>query len=165
MPTNTSARITAVIRRVLPGLRHYSSWLAIRAEILAAPVDEHSLNVQIKELWKNYASTLTLLASTFSVEDLPEIEYILEEDVDVLGFKPLEHECRIRRYYDEISATRKPRYYDQGVKVHHCDVEILGRIRDILMDGAKLQLDEVRLKLSNYMTVTNMTSRVLQSSF
>ena len=155
---NSTGRTTAVARRVLPVLRHYSSWLAIRAEILIAEVGDSPLNVQIKELWKTYANTLTLLASTFSSADLPVIDYVLEEDEDILGFKPLKHECREWRYRDEVSGIRKPKYHDQGVEVHHTNIEMLGRIRDLIMDGLKLQLVEVSLRPSSLAIGTKSVS-------
>ena len=141
--SNGSDKITAVARRVLPGLRHYSSWLTIRAKLLVAQVGESSLTVQMKELWKTYANSLTLLASTFPAQDLPAIDYLLEEDEDTLGFKPMENENTVSRYYDDESGTRKPKYHDHGIARHHPNVEMLGRIRDLLRDGLKLQLDEV----------------------
>ncbi len=147
-PSNGSEKVTAVARRVLPGLRHYSSWLTIRAKLLIAQADNDSLNVQIKELWKTYANTLTLLASTFPVEALPAIDYLLEEDEDTVGFKPLENEITTRRYYSQESGIRKPKYHDHGIERHHPNIEMLGRIRDLLLDGLQLQMEEVSLKSS-----------------
>lgn len=96
-------------------------------------------------MWKSYANTLTLLASTFPVDDLPAIDYLLEEDEDTLGFKPLANESTMRRYYREGSGIRKPKYHDHGIGTHHSSIEMLGRIRDLLLDGLQLQLQEVSL--------------------
>ena len=95
-------------------------------------------------MWKIYASTLTLLASTFSVSELPNLEYQLEEDVDTLGFKPFDNENTRRRYYDADSGSLKAKFSDPGVQRHHPNVEMYARVRDFLTDGMFLQLQEVR---------------------
>lgn len=164
MPSNGSEKTTAVARRVLPGLRHYSSWLTIHAKQLIAEAGNDSLNVQIKEMWKSYANTLTLLASTFPVDALPEIRYLLEEDEDTLGFKPLEHESTLRRYYSQESGIRKPKYHDHGIERYHSNIEMLGRIRDLLLDGLELQLQEVSLKPSYHTTGLTLSLRITQSN-
>lgn len=139
-------KVTAVARRVLPALRQYSSWLVSNAALLVAEVGDTSLNVQIKELWKIYASTLTLLATTFPVSELPRIEYLLEEDVDTLGFKPFTNDRTWKRYFQDQNRetrNRKPKWNDRGVERQHPNVEMLGRIRDFLVDGLTLATDEV----------------------
>ena len=133
-------------RRILPALRQYSSWLVSNAALLVAEVGDTSLNVQIKELWKIYASTLTLLAATFPVSELPSIEYLLEEDVDTLGFKPFTNDSTWKRYYHDErreKRDRKAKWNDCGVERHHPNVEMLGRIRDFLVDGLTLATNEV----------------------
>jgi len=139
-----SAKLTAVLRRVLPGLRHYSSWLISNATILAAGVGDTMLTVQVKGLWKIYANALTLLVSTFPVSGLPSsVEYLLEEDEDTLGFKPFMNENIQRRYYSEDTGSQKPRWHDHGVHRHHPNLEMLGRVRDLLTDGMVLHSQEV----------------------
>ena len=162
--SNGSDKITAVARRVLPGLRHYSSWLTIRAKLLIAQIGDSSLNVQTKELWKTYANTLTLLASTFPVHNLLGIDYLLEEDEDTLGFKPLDQESTVSRYYGQEPGIRKPKYHDHSIERHHPNIEMLGRIRDLLVDGLKLQLDEVNLNAESIYDIINLSCRIYQSS-
>ncbi|KAI9877059.1 MAG: hypothetical protein M1830_004909 [Pleopsidium flavum] len=144
-PSKGLEKVTAVARRILPALRHYSSWLVSNAALLIAEVGDTSLNVQIKELWKIYANTLTLLAATFPVSELPNIEYLLEEDVDTLGFKPFTKDRTWKRYFHDErqeSRDRKSKWNDRGVERHHPNVEMLGRIRDFLIDGLTLATDE-----------------------
>ena len=136
--TNGSEKITLVARRVLPGLRHYSSWLMSSPALLAADIGDTSLNVQIKELWKIYANTLTLLAATFPVPDLPSLDYLLEEDEDTLGFKPFEKDPNSTRYDYQTNRARMPKYHDHGIERHHPNIEMLGRVRDFLTDGLEL---------------------------
>ncbi|KAI9826923.1 MAG: hypothetical protein M1832_005862 [Thelocarpon impressellum] len=133
-------RMTAVTRRVLPGLRHYSSWLTSNSALLVSQVGDDSLNVQIKELWKVYANSLTLLAATFRPETLPSAAYLLEEDEDTLGFKPFGTDKSKSRYFD--GDQPKPRMHDAGVERHHPNVEMLVRVRDFLTDGLELAVDE-----------------------
>ncbi|KKA21903.1 hypothetical protein T310_4067 [Rasamsonia emersonii CBS 393.64] len=132
-------KVTVVARRVLPALRHYSSWLLTNsAELVAQRQDKDtSLAVQIKEFWKIYANTLTLLASTFDVANLPDIEYLLEEDEETLGFKPLVNDATSRRYLD-AKGQQKPRMLDPGVERNHPNLEMLYRIREFVIDGLDL---------------------------
>ena len=143
-PSSGSIKITAVTRRVLPALRLYSSWLLSNAEILAAQVGDNVLNVQVRELWKIYATALTLMTSTFAVSQLPEVDYLLDEDENTMGFKPLDNETTKRRYYAGADlVVQRPKYHDRGIQRHHPNVEMLGRIRDLLTDGMIQHLDEV----------------------
>lgn len=138
-------QISAVARRVLPGLRHYSSWLTSNTAVLVRHLElDTPLSVQVKELWKIYASTLTLLASTFAVSSLPCIEYLLEEDEDTLGFKPFENERARSRYCLGDPNVKKPKWHNEGVERHHPNVEMAGRIRDFLAEGLRLAVDEVK---------------------
>ncbi|EIT72575.1 hypothetical protein AFCA_000565 [Aspergillus flavus] len=136
---NGPDKITAVARRVLPALRNYSSWLLTVSHLLVAHKEEKDtpLSVQIIEFWKIYANTLTLLASTFDVVLLPEIDYLLEEDEETLCFVPLNKEATSRRYLD-TSGRQKPRMNDLGVERNHPNMEMLYRIREFVIDGLDL---------------------------
>ena len=139
-----SAKLTAVTRRVLPGLRHYSSWLVSNAVVLVAELGDASLDVRIQELWVAYAKAMTILVSTFPVAGLPPpLGYLLDEDEDTLAFKPLDNQDAQRRYYDEVTGYRKPKWHDRGIHRQHPNIEMLGRIRDLLTDGMLIQSREV----------------------
>ena len=143
-PSTDFTQISVVARRVLPGLRHYSSWLTSNTAILIEQQSQDTpLSVQIKELWKIYASTLTLLASTFPVSALTAIDYLLEEDEDTLGFKPFENERAQGRYYQSGLAITKPKWHTNGVERQHPNLEMSGRIRDFLAEGLALAVDSV----------------------
>lgn len=102
------------------------------------------LAVQVREMWRLYAHALTLLVTTFPVSALPPpVEYLLEEDEDTQGFKPLMNENTQRRYYSEETGSQKPTWHDRGVQRHHPNLEMLGRIRDLLTDGMVLHSQEV----------------------
>ncbi|KAB8073551.1 hypothetical protein BDV29DRAFT_191698 [Aspergillus leporis] len=133
---NGPDKITAVARRVLPALRNYSSWLLTVSHLLVTNREEKDtpLAVQITEFWKIYANTLTLLASTFDVVLLPEIDYLLEEDEETLCFVPLNKEATSRRYLDP-NGREKPRMNDPEVERNHPNIEMLYRIREFVIDG------------------------------
>ncbi|RAK73438.1 uncharacterized protein BO72DRAFT_244552 [Aspergillus fijiensis CBS 313.89] len=132
-------KVTVVARRVLPALRNYSSWLLTVSHLLAAHKQEKDtpLAVQITEFWKIYANTLTLLASTFDVVHLPEIDYLLEEDEETLAFAPLSKDTTCRRYLGS-NGQQKPRINDPGVERNHPNMEMLYRIREFVIDGLDL---------------------------
>lgn len=136
---NGPDKLTVVARRILPALRHYSSWLLITSDFLITQKEEKdsSLAIQIQEFWKIYAGTLTLLASTFDVLQLPEIDYLLEEDEESLGFVPLDQPATSRRYLGP-GQHLKPRVTDPGVERSHPNMEMLYRIREFVIDGLDL---------------------------
>ncbi|KAL8693757.1 MAG: hypothetical protein Q9224_003695, partial [Gallowayella concinna] len=85
-----TACITSSLRRILPGLRYYSSWLISRATLLSLHQDDTTLDRFVKEFWIVYAEALSLLIPTIRFETVPRIEYLLEEDEAILGFRPLQ---------------------------------------------------------------------------
>lgn len=136
-------KVTVVARRILPTLRNYSSWLLTASPLLVAYKEKDTpLSVQITEFWKIYANTLTILALTFEVVHLPEIDYLLEEDEETLGFAPLDQEATCRRYLDS-SNRRKPGMHDEGVERSHPNIEMLYRIREFVIDGLDLVVGNV----------------------
>ncbi len=78
IPNDSSGRLSAAARRVLPCLRQYSSWLVSNASYLVAFADDAFMGVQIKEFWRVYADGLTLIAATFRNTKLPSLEYLLD---------------------------------------------------------------------------------------
>ncbi|KKK13414.1 hypothetical protein P175DRAFT_047883 [Aspergillus ochraceoroseus IBT 24754] len=132
-------KVTVVARRILPALRNYSSWLLTVNNLLMAYKEEKDtpLAVQVTEFWKVYANALTLLASTFDVVHLPEVDYLLEEDEETLCFSPFSKGATSRRYLD-TNGQQKPRMNDPGVERNHPNIEMLYRIREFVIDGLDL---------------------------
>ncbi|RVD88046.1 uncharacterized protein DFL_002244 [Arthrobotrys flagrans] len=121
--------VSAVTRRMLPSLRLYSAWLLISHHILVNETNDMSLNVQVKQLWQTYATTLSLLQSTFPMRSLSQSPYLLEEDDDIAGFKPLMDTSESRRLGKEVAGV-------QGRD--HPNQESLTRILYLLEDGIEL---------------------------
>ena len=140
---SSSEKITAVARRLLPSLRLYSLWLEVNVRFLCAELNESTLDIQIKEFWKIYASTLTLLASTFPPADLQAavVEYQLEEDEDTVGFRPLVKPSDPQS--DPLQT--KPRFHDAGVERQHPNMEMMSRVTDLLLSG----MQHVRAQVSS----------------
>jgi hypothetical protein len=129
-----SDKITAVARRILPGLRLYSTWFARYWQVLNANIADTLTTVDIQELWKAYAATLTLLTSSFPVDQLPQESYMLEEDVDTIGFQPLVSPDTMKLWYN--GGTMKQKFSD--LERNHPNVEMLMRVKDLLIDGLVL---------------------------
>lgn len=129
-----SDKITAVARRILPGLRLYSTWFQRYWQVLNANIADTLTTVDVQELWKAYAATLTLLASSFPVDQLPQESYMLEEDTETIGFQPLVSPDTMKLWYD--GEVIKPKWTD--LERNHPNVEMLMRVKDLLVDGLVL---------------------------
>lgn len=129
--------ITAVTRRILPALRHYSTWLVATAPVIVTQSDS-TFDVHIKEMWSMYCTTLNLLLNAFpkSLESC-EVDYLLEEDAATVGFKPFKDSPLCRNYHD-ADGRLKRRTTDLGVSRHHPNVEMFARIKGLLQDGVDL---------------------------
>jgi len=139
--------ITAIARRVLPALRQYSTWLASSASFLMAvsapQTSDITMTTRIIELWNLYATVLTKLSIMFPVAELPDVKYLLEEDESTVGFEPfldsnLPTGCNL---FKSVSGEMKPRITDQGLAREHPNVEMQSRIRDILIVGLSLAMN------------------------
>lgn len=121
--------VSAVTRRMLPSLRLYSAWLLISHHILINETNDMSLNIQVKQLWQTYATTLSLMLSAFPIRGLKSSDYVLEEDEDISGFRPLQ----------DISTTRKLGKESANEKERdHPNDESLARILFLIEDGIEL---------------------------
>ncbi|KAF2849114.1 hypothetical protein T440DRAFT_508900 [Plenodomus tracheiphilus IPT5] len=132
--THLSDKITAVARRILPGLRLYSTWFSRYWQVLNANIADTLTTVDVQELWKAYAATLTLLASSFPVDQLPQESYMLEEDTETIGFQPLISPDTMKLWYD--GGVMKQKWTD--LERNHPNVEMLMRVKDLLIDGLLL---------------------------
>ena len=150
-PDKAHDKITAITRRILPALRQYSTWLVSQAHILVAK-HPGSTSVYIKELWKMFADVATALITYFPDTELPSLDYLLEEDQTTVGFKPLrdpELAPNANLYIDE-KGMLKARCTDPGVERSHPNIEMKGRVRDILLCAVTLATrDDSPLSVEN----------------
>ncbi|KAK5130494.1 hypothetical protein LTR08_001974 [Meristemomyces frigidus] len=141
---NPAARLTPTMQRILPGLRVYSSWLLSNVHILAGLASDDTLKDAISQLWQTYTRALGLVANddVFGIWALEEfrVTYMLEEDVDTIGFKPLQNEWTKvwRNWSDKDGSAMKPRFSDHSVVRMPPDEEILARLMGLLDDGMYL---------------------------
>ena len=149
------SRLTSLARSVLPSLRLSSMWLLTNSQILVAGIGDQHLKAAINDFWVLYTDCLSRAAAIFPVQELPECSYQLEEDVDAIGFKPLECERTQKTWLDATTSERKSKYNDNGLHRLSPDLEMLARIRELMIDGLLLAVDEVRIGLFKLLEVTN----------
>ena len=143
--TDLASRLTDVSRRVLPALRLYSSWLLSTTNLLAGLSTEESLTGAIDQFWRTYARSVDVIAAVFPIwdlEDLDEVTYCLEEDVDTIGFKPILHERANKIWRNKQTGLLKHRFSDAGVTRASIDEEMLARVKEFLVDGLFLANDD-----------------------
>ena len=135
-----TARLTLILRHVLPALRIYSAWLLPSVPLLAGVAGFDQLANPVDTFWTIYAKTVDLIALVFPIwdlDELPELQYLLQEDADTLGFKPLMDEKTNKLWFQQ-SGARKPRWSDAGIKQLSGDTEMLVRAKSFLADGVSL---------------------------
>lgn len=139
-----SGALPPIARRLLPCIRYYQSWLTSRAALLSIHLSDAVMGPLVQELWAVYAATLSSLVSITNFEDIPRLDYLLEDDEEVLGFRPLQDGQPEQRYIDMVSQKPKPKCQAKGVKRHHPNIEMLCRVRDFVEDALELVQSDVR---------------------
>lgn len=137
---------TVLARRILPGIRLYSTWLLGRAAIVVEQSKNDQLTMYIATMWQTYADTLSLIVSNYHADDLLQVDYLLEEDEETIGFKPFREIEDCRHYLDYEGRLKPcaahPAYpSDTGPQRNHPNTEMLSRVRDILRIGLQLSTD------------------------
>lgn len=140
---SSTSEMDPIVQRILPALRHYSSWLLVRAKLLSAQLEEEFFKVEVQELWRAYASILTLLNNVSHKDGTIKIHYLLEEDEEVAGSKLFDDDLVKHRFNFQGSSVRKPKWHNQGVERHDPNLEMLGRVCTLVQDGLNLANDEV----------------------
>lgn len=142
------AKLTPTIRRILPALRVYSAWLLPNVQIIAGLSSDATLESVIGAFWPAYTRAIGLVTNEdvfgiWALEDF-RANYMLEEDVDTLEFKPLQNEWTKvwRNWREKDSAAPKPRFSDRGVERMSVDEEMLARLMGMLDDGMHLAYEE-----------------------
>ncbi|KAI4230732.1 MAG: hypothetical protein LQ349_006067 [Xanthoria aureola] len=144
--------VTSTVRRLLPSLRYYSAWLISRAAILSVHLGDSAMDHVVKEFWAIYAETTSLLSSASEMIGLPRLDYLLEEDADIIGFRHLQEVQLQRKPSVSEASMRRTKHCDVGFTRVPSDVEMRCRIRDFLEDSLELIENDVR---STYPTCPN----------
>lgn len=134
-------KILVASGRILPALRVYSCWLYQNSQLLFGLKGDPTLAPSIESFWKAYGRTLDLVASNFSVWELETyspVPYMLEEDVNTLGFEPLIARSggkANRVWKDMATGIFKPRFSDREISRFSPAEEMLCRVYGFLEDG------------------------------
>lgn len=139
---------------VLPHLRIYNAWLRKNVSFIATLTDEASVRVH-QQFWYTYSQCLTVMAEVFPADALPDLPYLLEEDVDTIGFQPLHCDATRSIWYND-GKLRTPWHASSGTS-RPTSAEVLFRIRGILVTGLELAFDSVRSGEPSLTSLTGVT--------
>ena len=137
--------LTDILRRLLPALRLYSSWLLTMTHLMEGLSTDDLLKDAIEKFWPCYAKTIDRIIEVFGaweLDDITNVTYLLEEDADIVGFKPLLNERTNSVWCDKQTRTAKSHFSDRGVQRLSADEENLARLRGIWVDGLFLANDD-----------------------
>ncbi|KAL9037901.1 MAG: hypothetical protein Q9180_003458 [Flavoplaca navasiana] len=135
---NTGNPITSAVRRLLPSLRYYSAWLISRAALLSVHLGDVTMDHVVKNFWVTYADTMSLLMSVTEINDSPQLQYLLEEDVSIIGFRPLQEVQLQRKPSISAAFMRGVNHEDVDLAPVPSDIEVRCRIRALLEDILEL---------------------------
>ncbi|EHK24688.1 uncharacterized protein TRIVIDRAFT_189958 [Trichoderma virens Gv29-8] len=128
----TGQEKTSVVEALLPVLRIYSMWLVARRNEISGLAD--AFGAAIPTMIQSVAKVLTLLCDEYyNLGNLKSCPYLLPEDIQILGFQPLNEE-QLPEYckaYCGEDGTRKPYSQALGGCLSQSS-ERIGRILDIL---------------------------------
>ncbi|KAF2161037.1 hypothetical protein M409DRAFT_70103 [Zasmidium cellare ATCC 36951] len=138
-----AAKLTPLGRRLLPCLRVYSSWLMTAINLVKGLFYDPTVGVSVQQFWPTYARVIDLIAQAFPIwdlDDVDEVEYLVEEDVETREFKPVCDELygTDRRWNNKQTGVKKPCCTDKNVVRLSPDEEMLHRVKEFLADGLNL---------------------------
>ena len=135
--------MTPPARKILPLVRLYSSWLLSKAEKLLEAQQTQNFHPHLSMLWQGYAATTSRLVEVFQIQDLPEVNYLLDEDYDTAAFLVWSEKAKERRLFD-VTGNMKPSRSEAGPgTVLPPDMEMLARVRDLVTDSVYFKKKKV----------------------
>lgn len=139
--------MTTGMHNILPAIRIYHQYLLSSYQfLLADEQDVHNRSVAA-ELWAMLAQVCSAAAAVFPLAQLPELPYMLEEDVDTIAFEPVNSPATNDfRYLDD--GRLKAKFNDQGVGRLSTNLEMLARIRSLQVTCVRLSILEVSSQLA-----------------
>jgi hypothetical protein len=153
---DSSEKLNAIAIRVLPAIRQYFAWVISQRAVLVGlgtGVDAAAtgpLVGHIQRLWKIITDALTALVNAFPVASLPTLDYLLPEDEETIGFKPLRAPPPGKEafsLYVKGNGSLKPRI-GEGV-FRQPENENYSRVHDILQAGIALHSEKDRSAASS----------------
>lgn len=141
MEPELSAKLSLVTKTLLPVLRIYSIWLTVNWAIFTAGLVQSTLGFHIDNFWSTYAETLSLLTTAFPTKNISRIDYMLEEDVEIISFVPLVKDKTAKVWMTEDGPRQK--FSDKEIERLPPEIEMLGRIRGLLVDGLQIVVQNV----------------------
>lgn len=144
-------KLTPIGRRILPSLRVYTNWLLLVVHLVQGMSGDADIGDSVAKFWPSYAKVIDLIAQAFPIwdlEDIDDVTYMLEEDVETIEFKPVTADNQGKRHktlktwMDKQTGKEKPKCTAQGVVRVSPDQEMLRRVKDLLADGLYLANDD-----------------------
>lgn len=138
------SRLSLVVRRVLPHLRQYSSWLLSHMRELVETKFK-STRLFLEGVMRTYAETLNLLRSHVDVFAPSQVGYLLEDDERTLSFPPYSPKVIEWRYYGVDKTKVKPTRFDtgRGKEISEELAETHMRATDLVVDALRLAKQQV----------------------
>lgn len=136
--TATGQGLSPVIRRVLPVLRLYSSWLTKSSALANSDFVRDDLKA---DFWASLAEALSAITSTFSTDQLPNLDHLLEEDEETVKFLPLCSSEDNNFWY--LDGSLRATWHEKTEQERDLNKEMLFRMKDFLVVGLTLAVESV----------------------
>ncbi|KAK4504726.1 hypothetical protein PRZ48_002688 [Zasmidium cellare] len=146
-----AAKLTPLGRRLLPSLRIYSNWLVAALTFVKGLFNEATVGASVQLFWYTYARVIDLIAQAFPIwdlEDVDEVEYLLEEDVDTRDFTPVYDGKTRMKWINKQTGEKKPCCTDKNVVRLSPDEEMLHRVKGFLADGLDLASSDEEMPIA-----------------
>lgn len=153
LTTDQVARVLSpVVRRILPIIRLYSSWISKSSALL----DSNFVRDELKaDLWNSLGRALSVVTATFPTDQLPNIEHLLDEDEETIAFQPLSSNENTNVWYLEGSLREK--WHEATEKPRDTTKEMLFRMKEFLVVGLTLAVQSVSFVQSAVIVTTLLT--------
>lgn len=141
--SDTASRdVPPPVRRLLPHLRQYSSWLLSNIHAILNPKHPSTQTSCLNHFWKAYVTAINQLLSRYPIGEIADLNHLLEEDEDTLDFAPFIEKVSTWRY-NQDNGPRKPAFVPNIERPHNA--EMLARIRRFVFDAATISNRKVRI--------------------
>ena len=137
-----TATLSPVAYRVLPVVRIFSSWLSKLTDVVSSDFVRDEVKAS---LWTALAATLSSITGTFPTEQLPSIEYLLDEDEETIKYPPLSSSGDNSIWY--IEGRLRSRWHDISDGKRDTPTEMLFRVKGLLIAGLSISVESVHLVL------------------